>query len=225
MLQADPILHQLSQYIAKATRAYVPKQDDDNHTNLAYDALGDRLLGRWIQAGENALLPSIRLHDQAVIWYDDQHEELLVVPTIGRGWVEIEEDIAQLLPQMGLDPAPFAAPAPRPLCANRRISGRRPRPLSPRSRLRERHRTPTHTTRTRGRPRHGPPPPAGHSIASVRRAAAAGKGARLRAAARARGSSSFLSQSGQTQKWWPSRQLRAPLGRHHRRRIRLRRLK
>ena len=110
MLQADPVLHQLSQLIAKATRAYVPVQDDDSHTNLAYDALGDRLLGRWIQAGENALLPALRLHDQAVIWYDDQHEELLVMPTIGRALQEVEEDIARLLPELGLDPKPFAAP-------------------------------------------------------------------------------------------------------------------
>lgn len=106
----DKVLHALSQYVARATRAYIDAEPDDSHTNMAYDALGDRIIGRWITKGEHAFLPGIRLQDQALVWYDDQHADLLVIPTVARKWTEVMADFERLLPELGLDPAPFVQP-------------------------------------------------------------------------------------------------------------------
>ena len=44
---ADQKLHFLTQVIAKANRSYVPTKPDDSHTNLYFDTLDNRIVGRW----------------------------------------------------------------------------------------------------------------------------------------------------------------------------------
>jgi len=47
--QADQLLHELSQLLAKFNRSYLPKKEDDSHTNLGVDFLSKRIYSRWAQ--------------------------------------------------------------------------------------------------------------------------------------------------------------------------------
>ena len=53
---SDRHIHWLSQVLAKVNRAYVPEQEDDSHTNLYFDDIGKRILGRWIDGPKGKMI-------------------------------------------------------------------------------------------------------------------------------------------------------------------------
>ncbi len=73
-IKTDRQLHWLSQVIAKINRTYVPKKNDDSHTNLYFDNLGKRITGRWIDRS------LITLHDVSVFNSDMEELENLPFP-------------------------------------------------------------------------------------------------------------------------------------------------
>ena len=62
--KVDQQIHLLSQLIAKANRTFVPKSEDDSHTNLFFDPLGNRITGRWVKAGKNKVIFALNLGRQ-----------------------------------------------------------------------------------------------------------------------------------------------------------------
>jgi len=42
-IKVDQYLHQLVQVIAKANRTFVQEKEDDSHTNLYFDSLGEKI--------------------------------------------------------------------------------------------------------------------------------------------------------------------------------------
>jgi len=69
--KVDQTIHLLSQIIAKVNRTYIPKKEDDSHTCLYFDAVGNRLLGRWIERSNGTILLSLNFENFNFEWLDD----------------------------------------------------------------------------------------------------------------------------------------------------------
>jgi hypothetical protein len=107
--QSDQQLHWLCQIIAKANRTYVPKKADDSHTNLYFDPLGNRIVGRWIKTIGGNVLFTLNLDKQTFDILDHTHKIVASVPSISFDISEIERKIEGLLPNFGLNPKGFSA--------------------------------------------------------------------------------------------------------------------
>lgn len=103
----DQRLHLLSQVITKANRTFIPKKEDDSHTNLYFDALGDRITGRWIETKDDKLLFILNLKSLNIEVINGAQAILVSVPTIGNRIGEIENELAQHLSGLGLRSAGF----------------------------------------------------------------------------------------------------------------------
>lgn len=104
----DIRLHLLSQLIAKVGRTYLPKKEDDSHTNLYFDSLGSRLLGRWITSGNGRVVLSLNLDTLCFEWLDSSLRVLYDAETIGYAYAEIESQLSGHIEKLGLNPAGFS---------------------------------------------------------------------------------------------------------------------
>ena len=105
--KVDRQLHSLSQLIAKLNRTYVPAKEDDSHTNLFYEPLGNRITGRWIRANSERILPTLSLKDQTFQFLDSSFQVMESVKTFGKKIRDIEKEMEALLPGLGLSPEGF----------------------------------------------------------------------------------------------------------------------
>jgi hypothetical protein len=103
----DRQLHLLSQLIAKFNRTYMPAKDDDSHTNLFFDPIGERITGRCVRTETLGILPTFNLKDQMFQFLDLSCKVLISVETVGKKLDDIETEIEALLPNLGLNPAGF----------------------------------------------------------------------------------------------------------------------
>ena len=106
----DQQLHQLSQVIAKANRTFIPALEDDSHTNLAFDSLGKRILGRWINSESGKIMLTYQLTSQNFEWVDENYHIQLSVSSIGKTVSEIESEISYKLQDLNLDDSNFKDP-------------------------------------------------------------------------------------------------------------------
>jgi hypothetical protein len=51
--------------VAKANRTFLPKKEDDSHTNLSFDTLGRRIAGRCIEAANREILFTLNFANQS----------------------------------------------------------------------------------------------------------------------------------------------------------------
>lgn len=103
----DRQLHFQSQVIAKFNRTYVPAKEDDSHTNLYYEPIGNRITGRWIRTNSMGILPTLNLNNQSFQFLDSSFQVLASVNTIGKIQGDIEKEIEALLPNLNLNPEGF----------------------------------------------------------------------------------------------------------------------
>jgi len=103
----DQRLHLLSQVITKANRTYVPPQNDDSHTNLYYDALGSRIVGRWIKTPKGQLMLSLNLSNFQFEWMNSSLQKVKQFDISGKTILEVEQEISDHLDIIGLDPKGF----------------------------------------------------------------------------------------------------------------------
>jgi hypothetical protein len=87
----------------------VPKEADDGHTNLEFDAERKKLAGRWIEASVGSILPTLDLQTMTFEWLDDEHNVLQSHQMVGKTLTEVETSIEQDLSKLGLDPEGFTA--------------------------------------------------------------------------------------------------------------------
>lgn len=106
----DQCMHILSQLLAKANRSFVPAEPDDAHTNLHFDPIGQRMIGRWIHSDKGLVLLSLNLERCRFEWVDVWHYCLKEFAFMGKTLREIEADIAAYLPELGLDSEDFIRP-------------------------------------------------------------------------------------------------------------------
>lgn len=103
----DQQLHQLCQAIAKANRTFVPKEEDDSHTNLHYDFLANSITGRWIEGKGHRYLLRFNLSNCHFEWLNESLHLVQKIQVEKRTQVQIEEEIAACLPGLGLDPTGY----------------------------------------------------------------------------------------------------------------------
>jgi hypothetical protein len=94
--------------VAKANRTFIPKKEDDSHTNLYFDTLGHRITGRWIEAANREILFTLNLADQSIDIIDHRQETLASIPTASFTMSEVEEKIEKQLSQLGLNPKGYS---------------------------------------------------------------------------------------------------------------------
>ncbi len=92
---SDRQIHWLSQVLAKANRAYVPEQEDDSHTNLYFDAIGKRILGRWIDGPEGKMILSLDLKVLTFQWLDEGQNILNEVSVLNKNMDELEAGVSE----------------------------------------------------------------------------------------------------------------------------------
>jgi len=102
-IKADRLLHWLSQEITKVIRACLPQKNDDSHTNLAFDELGNRIAGQWINTKQGKLLLSLNLSPLQYVWIDASHVVLKTISIKERNISDIRSEIAESLAGFGLD--------------------------------------------------------------------------------------------------------------------------
>ncbi|MDX2303141.1 MAG: hypothetical protein NW226_10090 [Microscillaceae bacterium] len=106
--QTDQQIHWLCQIIAKANRSYVPKKEDDSHTNLFFDVLGNRIIGRWIKTSSGKIILSLNLENLRLEWLGDHLQVLQSVASVGKSDLEIIRELTQEVQKRGLQPADFS---------------------------------------------------------------------------------------------------------------------
>ncbi|MFC2129434.1 hypothetical protein ACFLQX_01495 [Bacteroidota bacterium] len=105
--KADQLLHLLSQVIAKTNRAFVPAKEDDSHTNLSFDRLSSRIVGRWINSPKGNVMLSLNLFTLDFEWLEGAFNVIQTVPSVGKSIEEIEQGIVKSLSEMGLESTGF----------------------------------------------------------------------------------------------------------------------
>jgi hypothetical protein len=103
----DQQLHWLCQLLAQANRTFLPKKEDDSHTNLYFDPLGNRITGRWIPTKEASLIFTLDLANLDIQIISETHQVLASYPTIGKLLADVESDINEQLPEWGLTSSGF----------------------------------------------------------------------------------------------------------------------
>lgn len=106
----DRLLHWLCQPIAKAGRSFAPPQDDDSHMNLYFDALGERLTGRWMHLEQERVLLTLKLNTLEFEWINDDFQVLASCTSLGKTMDELEDTLANHAKTLGLNIEGYKAP-------------------------------------------------------------------------------------------------------------------
>jgi len=107
-ITTDQRIHGLSQIIAKVNNSFVRQEPDDSHTNLYFDTLGDRIVGRWIETAEGKIMLSLKLSELQFEWLNAAYHTVASFPSIGKKMADVEEDIKNHLFELGLTKARFS---------------------------------------------------------------------------------------------------------------------
>jgi hypothetical protein len=106
----DRQLHWLSQVLTKANRAYVPEQKDDSHTNLYFDALEKRILGRWIDVPKGKIILALNLQSFSFEWLDLKHNTLHEVSALNNSMKHLEQNVSQYPGSLNMRTETFSLP-------------------------------------------------------------------------------------------------------------------
>lgn len=93
----DQLLHQLSQTIAKFNRTLVPEAEDDSHTNLAFDLLSSRLIGRWATIAGGEYLLGLNLSPLAYQLINKKQQVIAAFPFFEQTQKQVEQKLAAVL--------------------------------------------------------------------------------------------------------------------------------
>ncbi len=108
--KTDQCIHYLSQILAKAGRTFVPKKEDDSHTNLYFDAEKNWIEGRWIETDKGKIKLVLRITDFCMLWVDEEGEALQTVSSVKKLEHEVIKQLSKTPNQLGLDIGSFADP-------------------------------------------------------------------------------------------------------------------
>lgn len=106
--RTEQAIHQLCQSLAKFGRSFSTAKEDDSHTNLQFDLLGEKVWARWALLGDQAYSLALSLSDQHFILYDKDYREVASFAATGKTQAVLEQEIAQYLSrQLGADGSSF----------------------------------------------------------------------------------------------------------------------
>ena len=100
-IKVDQRLHQLAQLLAKAGRTFVPKKDDDSHTSLSFDPMGQRILTHPF--GDNPRSLGFDLSNQSFMWVGPNRWQIDLVKLAGQTIKELEDALAKILEESKFD--------------------------------------------------------------------------------------------------------------------------
>lgn len=106
-INTDQHIHCLCQTIAKANRTFAQKREDDSHTNLYYDSIGNRIFGRWIETPKGKIILSLNLRN---LQYDCLNTSLQTEKSfisIGKTANTVEKEMEAYLIELDMNPAGF----------------------------------------------------------------------------------------------------------------------
>lgn len=106
-ISTDEHIHQLSQTIAKVNRTFVPKKEDDSHTNFYFDEMSARLLGRWVTTNQGSLVFALNLESYQFEWLSLDKGVVQSFTIHGKTINEFEAEIEAQLSELGLDKSGF----------------------------------------------------------------------------------------------------------------------
>lgn len=98
----DQHIHFLAQVVAKINRTFVPKKDDDSHTNVGFDSIQRRIYGRWVTSKHSRMVFSLDLKNLSYEWSDEAGKSVQIFPIEGHTITEMEIMIAENLHRLGL---------------------------------------------------------------------------------------------------------------------------
>jgi hypothetical protein len=107
-IKTDRQIHWLSQVIAKVNRTFVSPVDDDSHTNLSYDAFGDRIYGRWIEGPKGTIILGLNLKTFHIEWLDNKFYVLHEVPVFNSKMSLLEKNVSEFLKLLKMDTEGFS---------------------------------------------------------------------------------------------------------------------
>lgn len=105
--KVDQQLHLLTQFISKTNKAFVPAKQDDSHTNMAFDSLSNRIIGRWIDSPQGSIMLSLNLSTLDFEWLDASYNVVLTTPSVCKTILEIQEELSKGLQKSGLNSEAF----------------------------------------------------------------------------------------------------------------------
>lgn len=108
--QIDRQLHWLTQIIARFNRSFVPSKEDDSHTNLYYDPLGNRITGRWVETSSGNSILTLNLSNFCFEWLDEQHRVVESISALKKDDRQIQREAALYITDRGLDTSLFFEP-------------------------------------------------------------------------------------------------------------------
>lgn len=94
-IKIDQKIHWLSQIIAKSNRTFVPKKKDDSHTNLYFDCIGKRLLGRWFLSPQGNILLSLDLKSMKFQWLNSRLHIVFETLALNKEMQQMEKDVIE----------------------------------------------------------------------------------------------------------------------------------
>jgi hypothetical protein len=103
----DQHIHQLSQIITKVNRTFVPKEEDDSHTNLYFDSIVRKVYGRWINTHNGKKILALNLQSFSFEWINDALGVIQSHVILNKTSVEIEQSISNGLSEIGLEENDF----------------------------------------------------------------------------------------------------------------------
>jgi len=80
----DKHIHWLSQVIAKVSKALVPEKEDDSHTTLYFDAIGRRLVGRWVETPKEKIICALNVKTHSFEWLNTRLQSRSVVNILNK---------------------------------------------------------------------------------------------------------------------------------------------
>jgi hypothetical protein len=106
----DRQIHWLSQVLAKTNRAYVPEQKDDSHTNLYFDTLQQRILGRWIEGPGGRIILALHLQSLSFQWLDEKQNILQEVSVLNKPMDQLEKNVSDYPASLSMRTDAFSQP-------------------------------------------------------------------------------------------------------------------
>ena len=100
-IKLDQLLHQLCQVHALITSNLVKEQEDYSHTNLGFDALGRRILSRWISTNHQKVCLSLNLEKFTFEWLSDSFDLIKEIEIVGKYFGQLQNEVQSSLTEIG----------------------------------------------------------------------------------------------------------------------------
>lgn len=101
-INIDQHIHLLCQALAKINRNFVPEKEDFSHSTLSFDALGKRIVSRWIKTKKGTFVFALNLIDFSYNWLDASYQIIKEYTIAGKTSKQLEVEIISGFERIGM---------------------------------------------------------------------------------------------------------------------------